>query len=89
MRARATYLDARHAPQGLGVNVSEVGVDECDRIRRGLEAAKLGMMAIAARAALKDLASKERFPPERGEAPGIEISRVDGPESHDARLCAA
>jgi hypothetical protein len=79
-------VESKAAPQGLGVNVSEVGVDECDRVRRGLEAAKLGMMAIAARAALKDFASKERFPPERGEAPGIEISRVDGPESHDAFL---
>ena len=36
------------ATQGLGVNVSEVGVDECDGVRPGLEAAKLGMMAISA-----------------------------------------
>jgi hypothetical protein len=71
------------------VNVSEVGVDECDRVRPGLEAAQLGMMAIPASATLKDLASKERFPPERCKALGIEISRVDGPESHDALSCAA
>jgi hypothetical protein len=89
---RATELravESEAATQGLGVNVSEVGVDECDRVRPGLEAAKLGMMAIPASATLKDLASKERFPPERCEARGIEISRVDGPESHDAFSCAA
>jgi hypothetical protein len=89
---RATELravESEAATQGLGVNVSEVGVDERDRIRPGLEAAKLGMMAIAASATLKDLASKECFPPERCEALGIEISRVDGPESHDAFPCAA
>jgi len=83
---RATELravESEAATLRLGVNVSEVGVDECDRVRPGLEAAKLGMMAIAASATLKDLASKERFPPERCEALGIEISRVDGPESHD------
>ena len=86
---RATELravESEAAAQGLGVNVNEVGVDECDRVRPGLEAAKLGMMAIAASATLEDLASKERFPPERCEALGIEISRVDGPESHDASL---
>jgi len=83
---RATELravESEAATLRLGVNVSEVGVDECDRVRPGLEAAKLGMMAIAASATLKNLASKERFPPERCEALGIEISRVDGPESHD------
>jgi len=64
---RATELravESEAATQGLGVNVSEVRVDECDRVRPGLEAAKLWMMAIAASATLKDLASKERFPPE-------------------------
>ena len=88
---RATELravESETATQGLGVNVSEVRVDECDRVRPGLEAAKLRMMAIAASATLKDLASKERFPPERCEALGIEISRVDGPQSHDAFPCA-
>jgi hypothetical protein len=87
--ARAAELRAvegEAATHRLGVNVSEVGVDERDRVRPGLEAAKLGMMAIASSATLKDLASEERFPPERREAPGIEISRVDGPESHDAFL---
>jgi len=89
---RATELravESEAAKHGLGVNVSEVGVDECDRVRPGLKAAKLGMMAIAASATLKDLASKERFPPERCKALGIEISRVDGPESHEALSCAA
>ena len=88
---RATELravESETATQGLGVNVSEVRVDECDRVRPGLEAAKLRMLAIAASATLKDLASKERFPPERCEALGIEISRVDGPQSHDAFPCA-
>ena len=50
---------------------------------------KLGMMAIAARMTEEHRAGKERFPPERREALGVEVARVDGPESHGASLCAA
>ena len=89
---RATELSAVESEATtlrLSVNVSEVGIDECDRVRPGLEAVKLGMMAIAASAPEKNLASKERFAPEGRESPGIEITRVDGPESHEAVPCAA
>jgi hypothetical protein len=72
----------------LGVNMNEIGVDECDGVRPELEAVKLGMMAVAASAAEKDLTSQERFSPERREALRIEITRVQGPESHAVRLCA-
>ncbi len=74
------------ATQRLGVNVKEVGVDERDGVRPVPEAVKLGMMAVAARPAEKDLTSEERFPPERRETSGIEIPRMEGPESHGVRL---
>ena len=75
-------VEGEAAAPRLGVNMKEVGVDECDGVRPCLESVKLGMMAIAARATEKDLASKEGFPPESRETLGIEIARMDGPESH-------
>jgi hypothetical protein len=65
----------------LRVNVEEIGVDERDGVRPGLETVKLGMMAVAASATDKNLTSKKSFPPERREALGIEMARMHGPES--------
>ena len=82
-------VECKAATLRLSVNMKEVGVDECDRIWPSLKTAKLGMMAIAARTTEKHLTSEERFPPERREALGVEVARVDGPESHEASPGAA
>jgi hypothetical protein len=42
----------------LGVNMKEVGIDECDGVRSGLKTVKLRMVEIGARATEKDLTSK-------------------------------
>lgn len=79
--AELAAVEGKSAALGLGENVKEIAVDEGERVGPGLEAAKLGVMAIPARAAEKDLSSEKRFPPERCEAPGVEIPRMDRPES--------
>ena len=61
--AELRAVEAKAATLRLGVNMKEVCVDECDRVRLGLKTAELGMMAITARATEKHLASKERFAP--------------------------
>ena len=90
--ARAAELCAvedEAAALRLSVNVEEVRIDECDGVRPGLKTAELRMVPIAARTTEKDLASKERLPPERGETPGVEIAGVDGPEPHAVRGSAS
>jgi hypothetical protein len=82
-------VEGEAATLRLGVNMKEICVDECDGVWLGLKTAKLGMMAIAARTTEKHLTSKERLAPERREALGVEVARMDGPESHEASPCAA
>ncbi len=84
--AELSAVEGEAAALRLGVNVKEIAVDEGQGAPLGLKAAKLGMMAVSARAAEKDLASEERFPPERGQALGIEVARMNRPESHEALL---
>lgn len=72
---------------GFVVDRLQVYIDGGDRIGLCLEALELRMLPIAAGLPAQHLAGEQGFAPQRDQADGIEVARVQGPDAHDVPPC--
>jgi len=73
----------------LAVNAPQVLGNEPDGGRALLKPKKLGMVGVSIRLAPKDRLGKKSFPPQGNEAAGVEVFRMQTPDSHCCWLSAA
>lgn len=79
----ASRVEGVTARGGLGRDGAKVGADECRGIGGGLKALELRVTCVAARATEEHCLRKEGFPPEGNQAGGVEMTRMQGPETHE------
>jgi hypothetical protein len=65
----------------------QVGVYGLNGVFRFPEADELGMMRIAFCLAQQDFPGEQTFPPQGNQADGVQVGRVEGPESHELLDC--
>lgn len=82
-------VEAIAAARGFGVDFLEIGGNVAARGRGILEAPELGMVLVALGLTLQHGLSQQRFAPERHETLGIQVSRMQRPESQCQLLAKA
>jgi hypothetical protein len=76
------YVELIAAPARFGMNGAKIRRNNFKRGGCGTEAGELRMMGIAPRPASKNRLRQERFPPKCNEAAGVQIFRVQRPQTH-------
>jgi hypothetical protein len=76
-------VEAIAAPIGFEMYGAKIGGDMFVRRRRLGKAGELRMIPVAARQAGEHGLCKQGLAPQGNEAFGVEVSRMNGPESHD------
>ena len=77
---------------GFVMDGFQVGVHRLDRMGRFPESEKLGMMYVAFCLSHQHFPGQQAFPPQGNQADGVQVGRVEGPESHgsldhERKLC--
>lgn len=77
---------------GFVMDGFQVGVHRLDRMGCFPESEKLGMMYVAFCLSHEHFPGQQAFPPQGNQADGVQVGRVEGPESHgsldhERKLC--
>ncbi|MEO5334995.1 MAG: hypothetical protein H7839_23525 [Magnetococcus sp. YQC-5] len=83
--ANAGGIEAVFTLLGLQTNPVQIGGDACQRIRLGLEAQQLRMMAVAPGLPTQDRLRQQRLAPDGNQSFGVQVLGMQGPESHGKR----